>query len=296
MFDKSVTDLINERFSCRRFDGRAIPPLACQQLEAFIAALPAGPFGSRHRFSILAAREEDASMLKGLGAYGFVQGFSAFAVGTLASENLEDFGYQMELVALKATELGLGSCWLGGSFNKSRFARAVDDGAALPQDIPAVLALGNIPLDRDPRTARLRVMVGGAVRKPWTELFFRDNPANPLAETEAGAWAPMLEALRRAPSASNMQPWRLVRTGPAASPTWHLYLKRTPGYSKGLLMKLLKVADLQRIDMGIAMSHWGLAVQAAGWKGQWAGPEAVAPFPGTGFEPIAAWVGAKATS
>jgi len=34
-------------------------------------------------------------------------------------KNLEDFGYLMEEAILFATGLGLGTCWLGGSFTKS---------------------------------------------------------------------------------------------------------------------------------------------------------------------------------
>ena len=43
----------------------------------------------------------------------------------VGEKNLEDFGYTMERIILFATDLGLGTCWLGGSFTKSRFAEKI---------------------------------------------------------------------------------------------------------------------------------------------------------------------------
>jgi hypothetical protein len=71
--------------------------------------------------------------------------------------------------------------------------------------------------------------------------------------------------VRLGPSASNRQPWRIVK-GEGA---WHLYLQRTPGYRDGATARLLKLADLQRIDMGIAMCHFELVARQAGLPGGW---------------------------
>ena len=65
--------------------------------------------------------------------------------------------------------------------------------------------------------------------------------------------------LRLAPSASNRQPLRcLLQEG-----FIHLYLQRFPGY------RSVTPTDLQRIDMGIAMSHFDLALAASGLGGGW---------------------------
>jgi nitroreductase len=72
--------------------------------------------------------------------------------------------------------------------------------------------------------------------------------------------------VRIAPSASNKQPWRIVQTGNA----WHFYLQRTKRYGKGtLLFKFLRLADLQRVDMGIAMCHFELTARSLGLQGHW---------------------------
>ena len=82
----------------------------------------------------------------------------------------------------------------------------------------------------------------------------------------AGPFATALEMVRLAPSASNKQPWRIVREGRR----WHFFLQRTPGYSGGLAGRLLKVEDIQRVDIGIAMCHFELAARELGLHGAWA--------------------------
>lgn len=66
--------------------------------------------------------------------------------------------------------------------------------------------------------------------------------------------------LRLAPSASNKQPWRILKSEDA----FHFYLKRTQGYNK-----MGKGTDLQKLDIGIAMSHFEIACKELKLKGEW---------------------------
>jgi hypothetical protein len=51
---------------------------------------------------------------------------------------------------------------------------------------------------------------------------------------------------------------------------WHFFLQRIKGYGKGsLLYTMLRLADLQRVDMGIAMCHFELTANELGIKGVW---------------------------
>jgi nitroreductase len=90
--------------------------------------------------------------------------------------------------------------------------------------------------------------------------------------------------VRLGPSASNKQPWRFVRQASA----WHLYLHRTPGYGKGI-SSLSATADLQRVDMGIAMSHFALTARESGLEGGWhVDDPGIAP-PDEHIEYVATW-------
>jgi nitroreductase len=252
------------RYSCRSYRPTPLSAAERAELSALLATATTGPFGARVRFRLLAAEEGDASALRGLGTYGFIKGAPAFIVGALArgEHDLEDYGYALEQVVLQATALGLGTCWLGGSFDKSRFAQAAE--LAPGESLPAVAALGH-PAERAER-GLFRLVIGARARLPFEQLFFDEHFAAPLTPEAAGPYAAVLATLRLGPSASNKQPWRVVRQGQA----WHLFLRRTPGYHRGsLLNRLFRMADLQRVDMGIAMCHFELAARELGLDGRW---------------------------
>jgi hypothetical protein len=71
--------------------------------------------------------------------------------------------------------------------------------------------------------------------------------------------------VRLGPSASNKQPWQIIRIGS----DWHFYLKRTPHYRDGRVNKVLNISDLQRVDIGIAMCHFELTARELGLNGKW---------------------------
>ena len=150
-FTQPVTDLIRRRFSCRKYLAQPIPAQTQDKLRHFLESLPPGPFGSPMRFQLVAATEKDRSDLKSLGTYGFIRGATAYIAGAgkPAKMDLEDFGYSMEESILFATDLGLGTCWLGGTLTRSSFARKI--GLKDDESMPAVTATG---LMDDPEQAR----------------------------------------------------------------------------------------------------------------------------------------------
>ena len=263
---KPVTQIIPRRFSCRTYLESPIEEAQRKILAEAAESMRTGPRGTAVRFRLVASTPADTEALQGLGTYGFIRGASAFIVGaaTVGEGWLEDYGYAMEELVLLATDLGLGTCWLGGFFTRSSFARAISAGTA--ERVPAVAALGVMP---DPQAARngvIRRRVGGDKRLPWASLFSRERFGVPLTPDAAGPFSIPLEMVRLGPSASNKQPWRIVREGRS----WHFFLQRTPGYSGGLAGRLLKLEDIQRLDIGIAMCHFELTARELGLHGAWA--------------------------
>jgi nitroreductase len=133
-FSKSITEIIRQRYSCRTYLERSIERDLQLRIAEYTAALGSGPFGSKARFKLIAAEEDDRKVLRQLGTYGFIKDASGFLVGATGDgeDKLEDFGWQMERLVLLATDLGLGTCWLGGTFTKSSFARKI---AARPGEL-----------------------------------------------------------------------------------------------------------------------------------------------------------------
>jgi nitroreductase len=255
-------ELIDRRYSCRTYLDRPISTDYKARLREWMATRTDGPLGSQARFGLLAAAPGDRQALRRLGTYGFIKGATGFIVGAAqrAPNHLEDFGYLLEEIVLFATGIGLGTCWLGGTFTRSTFVSRFG-GLARGETMPAVVSTGYIG---DDGTARIREREEGARRFRRDELFFDERIGEPLATASAGGYARALEAVRMAPSATNRQPWRIVRTGH----DWHFLLQRTKGYG-GAAFKLLRIADLQRVDLGIAMCHFALVARELGLDGRW---------------------------
>lgn len=278
-------ELIDRRYSCRTYLERPISPADRETLAAYMATRTAGPLGSALRFGLIAAAPDDASALRRLGTYGFIKGATGYIVGAVRKGpgDLEDFGYVLEKVVLQATALGLATCWLGGTFTRSSFTSRFG-GVGRDETMPAVVSTG-YPGD-DGGVARIREREEGTRRFPPGELFFDTEWGVPLAGERAGGYADALAAVRMGPSATNRQPWRIVRRGD----DWHFFLVRTRGYGKGSpFFWALRIADLQRVDLGIAMCHFELAARACGRDGTWAvGDPGMTP-PGPGIEYVVTW-------
>jgi nitroreductase len=263
---QSIQKIIEQRYSCRTYLDEPIQDDYQIAVKEFLSNLNIGPFGTHARFEMVAATQESRRSLKGLGTYGFIKNPAGFIIGAIehGPKDLEDFGYLLEYSILAATDIGLGTCWLGGSFTKSSFARKI-----LLRDnelMPAVVAVG-YDKQKSNRDGQIRkYILNGARRLPMYILFFKAAFNNPLEIETAGEYAKPLEMVRRAPSASNKQPWRIIRI----DNDWHFYLQRTKGYGKGtMLFTILRLADLQRVDMGIAMCHFELVARELGLNGCW---------------------------
>ena len=285
VYSKPVTDIIRARYSCRKYLEQPIKEQDRQALEHFMAAPQIGPFGTQSRFALVAATEQDRQALKGLATYGIIKGAPGFIIGAQKEQgkSLEDFGYLMERIILYATDIGLGTCWMGGTFNKSRFARKAEVGK--DESVPAAVAVGYI--GGDPQNDPIRRRARGERRLAWEKLFFDREFGAPLTREAAGPYLTPLEMVQRGPSASNNQPWRIVKDGNV----YHLYIQRTAGYTHSPVARLIKLADMQRIDAGIAMSHFELVAGEAGLEGKWEVGEPGIARPDELTEYVASWVG-----
>lgn len=256
---KKASQLIQARTSWRSCTGEPIPEYKLKQLHAFVKSKSTGLFQQPLRFELVAAQAGDSDELKGLGTYGFIRKPSGFIVGAVERDldNLEDYGLLLEDIVLFATSLGLATCWLGGTFQKDNFSARIN---TQPHEVvPAVISVGIGANNRNMVDRLIRNVAGSKRRLPPDQLFFEADGFTPLDMDTLGSWQQVLEMVRLSPSASNKQPWRLVKDHEQI----HFFLQRTRGYRKAMF------SDLQRIDMGIAMSHFWALVQELGLAGSW---------------------------
>lgn len=275
----SIIETINRRVSCRTYSDRPVEPGKIMELAAFLRANTRSPFGSEIRFQLLDFDDMGTAGTGTLGTYGVIKGARHFIAGAVLQrpKAMEDFGYCMERNILEATALGLGTCWLGGTFNRSGFAEKMR--LANDELLPAVTPVGYAG-DRKSLIDRFfRFSAGSDRRRSRHEMFFDGRIDNPLQQDAAGPYETPLSCLRMGPSASNKQPWRIIKD----HGIFHFFLKRTPGYNA-----IFGDVKLQNVDMGIAMCHFELSAKALGLKGQWQTDDP--KLETGGMEYIASWV------
>jgi nitroreductase len=187
-----------------------------------------------------------------IGSYGLVLTPPHLLVGVMPTESDSariDLGYVLEQVVLEATRLGLGTCWITGTYDAQSAGDTV--GLARGEVAAAVIALG-YPSERGWRrvhTRTVRRLAGGHKRKPLAEIVFAEQWGNPWSPESADpALVSLLEHARLAPSAVNRQPWRFIVQADDIA---------------------LALTRPKPIDAGIVMAHVTLAAAALERKGQW---------------------------
>ena len=208
----TVIETIKNRKSCRTYSDRGIEPEKLAELKQFLASNTKTLFGSKVRFHLVDFNEMEIGELKNLTTYGVIKGARQFIVGTVEKQPkaMEDYGYCMERNILKATSMGLGTCWLGGTFKRSGFAVkiTINEGELLP----AISPVGYLRDKRSVVDRVFRYVAASDKRKPWNELFYLNDTDNFLDDRNFGKFNVPLECVRLAPSASNKQPWRIYST------------------------------------------------------------------------------------
>ncbi len=250
---------IRKRKSIRTYTDNPIAPEVKEMLVSFIGSNSTGPFGTNVRFEIIDLTGAGQDELKKLASYGNIIGPKYFIAGVIKSSPAAvlDFGYLMEKNILAATSLGLGTCWIGGNFSRAGFLEKIN--AKPGEVVAAISALGYAAKNKHAADISTRLFVSADKRKPWKEIYFNGDPSIPLAEDSAGSLKIPLEALRLAPSASNKQPWRVIKD----KDRLHIFLERTPNYRRAPL------EDLQLMDIGIGICNFDVAAEEAGVKGVW---------------------------
>lgn len=276
-----TSDTVKKRVSCRTYKKGPLVASDQEKLKEFFSKNIQGPFGNRVRFELIDLTGKEHVEVKTLSTYGFIKGASTFIVGAVTKGNLvlEDYGYCMERNILMATHLGLGTCWLGGTFNRSASASRINKQEN--EVVPAITPVG-YPKDRKSiMDGTIRFFAKSSSRKAWEELFFDGDTRSPLTRNVAGKHELPLECVRLGPSASNRQPWRVLKE--KGKEVFHFYLSRTPGYAERY-----PDVSLQDVDMGIAMCHFEVGIREVNQRGSW---EVMQAPQQKGLEYIVSWIG-----
>ncbi|ADL51972.1 nitroreductase family protein [Clostridium cellulovorans] len=252
LYNKPINEIIEERTSVRGYKGKLEADVK-EKLISYLKNLD-GPFKGKIRYAFVDMDFDTTKDLK-LGTYGVVKGATSYLVCILEQESQEqdkvELGYEVESFILYCTSLGIGSCWMGGTFNKSNFAKAVN-----LKENEIILIVSPLGYPREKKSFMEKAMVavaGSKNRKLWNELFFDRNLSKPLKKEDAGKYSQALEMVRKAPSAMNKQPWRIIKVDDS------FYFHIAEGRHYGL----------ECVDIGIAMCHFDMTLKEQGINGKW---------------------------
>ena len=246
-----MNNLIKTRRSVRTYTAKNIQTGDLTQIKKLMEDLEAyaSPFGVPIKLHLLESAEGKNN--EKLGTYGIIKNANTYIGSTVAPTDyaMESLGYIFELLVLKLTDMGIGTCWMGGTFKREAFKSAFS--MAENDRFPIMTPIGYYTEKNSLTEGLMRRMVKANQRKPFEELFFNSNFETPLRKEDSGSYQDALTNVQLGPSASNKQPWRIVKDGDH----FHFYEYKSPGYSRAFGY------DIQRIDMGIALAHFELTLK-----------------------------------
>ncbi|UII57082.1 nitroreductase [Cytobacillus spongiae] len=283
LYQQSVIETMKRRQSIRTYETEVIKQTDVNKILEFINQEEnvVGPFGTSGRMEYVAVTKNVSDKGIKLGTYGFIKNPQGYIVGISVNEkySLIEFAFTFHKLVLYLSELGLGTCWMGGTFTRSTFEQEI---ALLDSEfIPCITPIGYPKEKQRVFDKALRYVVKADNKKSWNQLFYTNQFKSPLTEEAAGLFDIPLEMVRIGPSASNKQPWRLVLSNDGK--TVHFYIEHTPNYSAKLGY------DMQLLDMGIAMCQFELACNELKLNGSWIVKDPNFKIPNENFEYVSSW-------
>jgi len=173
-------------------------------------------------------------------SYGLLTGVNHY-LGFIVEEDAPDIdekiGYYGELIILHLTIMRLGTCWIGGSFRKSKTPFKLDTNERLA----CLITVGKVEDEPRGREAFIYKLIHRKT-KGISEMF-RSDGAEPTWFLSG------MEAVAKAPSALNKQPVMFHYENGRVTAAINSKIKYVPG-----------------LDLGIAKLHFELGAGGGTWK------------------------------
>jgi hypothetical protein len=238
IFSKPIEEVIGIRHSVRSYNDKNVSTEILETAFDFIKKID-NPF--QGDVSIYLVKKEDLPGDVKLGTYGMIKGGKYFLIGVSGDENKDKIalGYMLEKAVLYLTDQGLGTVWLGGTFNRSEFEKTVS--ILGHQKVRIVIPFGY----EGEKKSILGMLAGNnrKKRKSFEEIFYEGEKIKSLSEEDAAEFRLPLEMMRQAPSGVNKQPWAAIKKG------------------NEIDFYMTDKTNLSLIDMGIAISHFAITCE-----------------------------------
>jgi hypothetical protein len=238
---------IDTRISCRSF---ADTPVEQETLDALQDSIDKANEESGLEFQLVGPRADGAAQdhpVLELSRRMFTNSPAHYIACVGPDTNLarEQIGYYGERIILTATMLGLGTCWIAGTFDRATARFQAKEGSVLHCVIPVAYPVRKMPLMQ--RTIR-----AGLRKRDKRPAKMYQGSSDLSSEPQ---WVQdALIAVVKAPSAINEQPVVFVRED------GNQPLKAT--------LPVIKSGQ-EWTDLGIAKYHFEVAAAAEGINGRW---------------------------
>lgn len=237
----TMWEAMEARISCRAYQEKPVEETICQAIRVMVDDMNSQ---SGLHIRLIAPDTEHQSEL-GLSAAMFSGKVSTYLamIGPDMAEAAEKVGYFGEKLVLYAAQLGLGTCWVAGTYDRSTVSCQVGSDEKLYAVIPLGYAAEKMPAKQKMIRATIRA---------------RDRKLEQFVESGI-KWAELPEWLRRGVEA--------VKLGPSAVNQQPVNFVYEQGNVKARLWK--KASTMALMDLGIAKCHFEEGARAAGVEGSW---------------------------
>ena len=226
---------INSRRSRRKYIPTPIEPQTVSKLRELISEYNEE---KNIRFELVL---NDGKAFNGFRkSYGMFSGVNDY-IGLIADKNdsaaAERLGYYGELLMLHAVEMGLGACWVGGTFSRADMPFKLSDNETLV----CAIVIGNTP-ENDSLKEKLIRNLTHRKTKTAEEMT--------VSDTAVPDWFTLgMKCVEKAPSAIHRQPVIF-------------------SYNKGKVSASVSdiLAEGMALDLGIAKLHFELGSGAGKWE------------------------------
>lgn len=191
--------------------------------------------------------EDCSKLFKGFSAsYGMIKGLSS-CIALVGSSKIDNYktkvGYYGEMLVLEATSMNLGTCWIGGTYDKNECKKYIEINQY--EELMCVIAIGEVSQDKSVREKLISKMNKG--KKSFDQVLLEKDIELLPSWIKEG-----IDFVTKAPSALNKQPvgYSLSENVVKAYTTSEKY-----GY--------------EDIDLGISMLHFEIGARSQKHNGKW---------------------------
>jgi len=233
-----MTDLIEAieiRCSRRKYVPKALEPPAIDTIQALIAEYNNN--GGLKMSLVVDNGDAFKGFRKSYGMFSGVRNYIALISNNSDMIGLERLGYYGELLVLHATALDLGTCWVGGTFDRGACPVILENG----ESVVCAITIGKVAQEK---SAKEKLVYWATHRKSKTieQMYSADGPVPDW-------FISGMKTVQLAPSAVNRQPVIF-------------------SYKEGHVTASVKdiSSDGSAFDLGIAKLHFELGTGGGAWE------------------------------